>query len=338
MSEANQAARMSTEPPVVTSQAAFVFRITPSGEDRLPEALASNELIIGWAKAAGLLDPTLSWEQFREIISDAYYGDEPNLRKAGSAGGHMWRFIRDMKPGDLVVVPYWAEFFVAEVTGPAIYDPAKVDDDSSYRRPVRWLNSGKPMPRQIARSALLSRMKTQGTCADATDLLADIKECLALAQRGEAPTFQTDLQIRLVREVLSELRSGRIENFGFERLIQTVLQGLGAEEVRIVPRIEDKGADLVAGFRVAGAFQLKVAVQAKHWQPEPPVGREVVEQLIRGIEAEAAHLGMVITSGSISADASAAAEQYYNDKGIRIELVDGEQFAKLIVEHGIRTN
>jgi hypothetical protein len=32
-----------------------------------------------------------------------------------------------------------------------------------------------------------------------------------------------------------------------------------------------------------------------------------------------------------------AAEQYFKENGIRIELVDVEQFAKLIVEHGIRT-
>jgi restriction endonuclease Mrr len=140
----------------------------------------------------------------------------------------------------------------------------------------------------------------------------------------------------LAREVLNELHGGRIESFGFERLIQTVLLGLGAEEARIVPRNEDKGADLVATFRVAGAFQQRIAVQAKHWQPEPPVGREVVDQLIRGIEAEAANLGMVVTSGSISDEAYQAAEQYFEEKGIRIELVDGEQFAKLIVEHGIR--
>jgi hypothetical protein len=31
-----------------------------------------------------------------------------------------------------------------------------------------------------------------------------------------------------------------------------------------------------------------IAIQAKHWQPKPPVGRDVVEQLIRGIEAESA--------------------------------------------------
>jgi predicted Mrr-cat superfamily restriction endonuclease len=250
----------------------------------------------------------------------------------------MWRFLRDMKPNDLVVVPYGAEFFVAEITGPATYDPAKVKERSAYRRPVRWLNEKKAIPRQMARSALISRMKTYGTCADATDLLEEIKECLNLSTGKEAPTFQSDLQSRLIREVLAELRGGRIESFGFERLIQTVLLGLGAEGVRIIPRSQDKGADLVATFRVAGAFQQSVAVQAKHWQPDPPVGREVVEQLIRGIEAESANLGMVVTSGSIADDANQAAEQYFEEKGIRIELVDGEQLAKLIVEHGIRTS
>lgn len=61
----------------------------------------------------------------------------------------------------------------------------------------------------------------------------------------------------------------------------------------------------------------------------------MVEQLIRGIEAEAANLGMVITSGSISDEALQAAAQYFDDTGVRVELVDGEEFAKLIVEHGI---
>ncbi len=318
------------------SQAAFVLRVAPGGEDKVPEALSVDQIIIGWAEAEGLLNPKLDWESFRAIVRDAYYADESNLRRAGAAAGHMWRFIRDMKIGDLVVVPYGAEFYVSEITGSATYDSDKVEDDSAYRHPVRWLNGRKPIPRQIARSALLSRMKVQGTSADATDLLDEIKECLTLAARGEAPTFERDLQARLVREVLAELRSGRIESFGFERLIQSVLRNLGAREVRIVPRSEDKGADLIATYRVAGSFQQSIAVQAKHWQPDPPVGSEVVDQLIRGIEAESTNLGMVITSGVISDEAYQAAEKYFEEKGIRIELVDGEQFAKLIVEHGIR--
>lgn len=203
---------------------------------------------------------------------------------------------------------------------------------------MRWLNDGKPIPRNLARSALISCMKTQGTCADATHLLDEIRECLELARSGEVRTFEADLQKRLIAQVLSELHSGRMDSFGFERLIRTVLLGLGAREVRIVSRHQDKGADLLATFPVAGVFPVVVAIQAKHWQPEPPVSPEVVEQLVRGIEAEQANFGMVITSGSISEESKDAAERYFEEKGTRIELVDGEQFAKLVVEYGLRTS
>jgi predicted Mrr-cat superfamily restriction endonuclease len=319
-------------------QQAFVLRIAPSGIDRLPEALRENQIIIGWAEADGVLDPDLTWEQFRRIIRDAYYSDEATLRKAGAAAGHMWRFIREMNKGDLVVVPYGSEFYVAKVDGPATHDPNKVGDDTAYRRPVQWLNGRSPIRRDLAKSALISRMKTQGTCARATDLLDEIRECLQVAASGQAPTFQTDLQSRLIGETLNELHKGRIDSFGFEKLIRAVLEGLGAEDARIVPRGQDKGADVLATFRIAGAFRQVVAVQAKHWQPVPPVGKDAVEQLIRGIEAESADLGMVITSGTISDEAIKAAEEYFDDKGVRIELVDGAQFAKLIVECGIRTS
>lgn len=319
-------------------QQAFVLRISPSGIDRLPEALTSNQIIIGWAEAKRLLNENLSWEEFRSIISDTYYADENNLRRAGTAGGHMWRFIREMNIGDLVIVPYGSEFYVAEVSGPATYDESKVEEDTAYRRKANWLNDKKPIPRVFAKSALISRMKTQGTCAYASDLLSQIKECIEIAKTGSKPTFQGDLQSRLVRETLDEIRSGRMDSFGFENLIHDVLVGLGADEARVIPRSQDKGADIVATFKVAGAFRQVLAVQAKHWQPEPPVGKDVVEQLIRGIEAESANLGMIVTSGTLSEEAVSFAEQFFEDKGIRIELVDGEQFAKLIVEHGIKTS
>jgi predicted Mrr-cat superfamily restriction endonuclease len=317
---------------------AFVLRIAPSGIDRVPEALKEGQLIIGWADARGLLNQELDWDRFREIIRTTCYADETNLRRAGAAAGHMWRFIRGMEAGSRVVVPYGSGFYLAEVAGPALYEEGKVSEDSAYRRPVTWLNGKKPIPRSLAKSALISRMKTQGTCADATDLLDQINECLGTAASGEAPSFQGDLQSRLIRETLRELRGGRMDSFGFERLIQTVLAGLGAVESWIVPRNQDKGVNVLAIFRVAGVFRQVVAIQAKHWQPDPPVGRTVVEQLIRGIEegTERATLGMVVTCGTIGEDAYSAAAAYTEEKGIPIELMDGEQFAKLIVEHGIR--
>jgi restriction system protein len=320
-------------------QQAFVLRISPSGIDRVSDALTSNQVIIGWAKARGLLDEKLSWEEFRKIISNTYYADEENLQRAGAASGHISRFIREMNTGDLIVVPYGSKFYIAKVAGPATYDESKVKEDTAYRRKVTWLNDKKPIPRSLAKSSLISRMKTQGTCARATDLLPHITECLQLSKAGAKPTFQGDLQARLIRDTLDEIQSGRMESFGFEKLICNLLKGLGADEARVVSRNQDKGADIVATFQVAGAFRLVVAVQAKHWKPKPnpPVGKDVVEQLIRGIEAESANLGMIVTSGDISESATSMAEQHFEKTGIKIELVDGEQFAKLIVEHGIKT-
>ena len=315
----------------------FVLRIAPSGEDRVPEALENNYLIIGWAAAEGLLNRGLEWERFREIIHAVYYAGTGNFRQAGNAGGHMWRFIRAMKTGDLVVVPHGSEFYVGEVVGAAFYDKNKVDDDSAYRRPVKWLNDKRAIPRAIAKSALVSRMKTRGTSADATDLVEEIEDCLRIAKRGTTPSIETELRSRLIAETLDELRSGRMESYGFERLIETVLRGLEAVDTKIVPRNEDKGIDIYATFLVAGAFRQVVGVQAKHYHPEPPVGVDVVRQLIRGIEEgpERVTLGMVITSGDFSCEAVAETKRYEEDKGIPIELVDGEQFAGLIVEHGL---
>ena len=156
------------------------------------------------------------------------------------------------------------------------------------------------------------------------------------------PSFETDLKSRLIKETLYELRSGRMNDYGFEQLIETVLHGLGAVDTKIVSRRKDKGIDIYATFLVAGAFRQIVGIQAKHFQPEPPVGADVVRQLTHGIEEgreeegpEKVTLGMVITSGNFSPAAEDEAKRYEEDKGIPIELVDGEQLAGLIVEHGL---
>ena len=329
--------RCSGEVSVEKDQKAFVLRISPSNIDRFAEALETNTVIIGWSCARGLLDPSLDWPGFREILRQECYPREENLRRVGSATGNMWRFIREMENGSLVVVPHGPDFYVARVTGPAVYLEEKAEEDTAYRRSVEWLNGGRQIARSSARSALVSRMKTQGTSADASDLILQILECLEAAEKGDEPAFQTDLQGRLIRETLDEIRGGRMDSFGFERLVQTVLEHHGAQEAKIVPRSQDVGVDIYAKFLVAGAFPLSVAVQVKHWQPDPPLGSDVVNQLINGIEngGERVSLGMIFTSGTIADDAHEKASEYTEKSGIPVQLVSGEDFAKLIVEFGV---
>ena len=164
-----------------TERSAYVLRISPSGIDRVDDALAQDQIIIGWSAAQDLLDPKLEWSQFREIIHRAHYDGAETYRRSGGAAGQMWRFIHEMAIGDYVVVPHGASFHVAEITGPATYQKDLVDDDTAYRRVVTWLNSKQPIPRRFARAALISRMKYQGTCVEATEILRDIDDVLEVA-------------------------------------------------------------------------------------------------------------------------------------------------------------
>lgn len=324
------------QPTQERTRRAFVLRIAPSRVDRVKEALDADEIIIGWSALPQLLDPKLSWNQFRQVLHDGYYSKHTSYRTSGSAAGNMWRFIREMDVNDFVVVPHGPSFYVGEVVGSAYHISSKVADDTAFRRSVKWLNGKSPIPRRNARVALQSRMKVQNTCADATDLLDEILSLLDTAAKGEMPTFDNDLRNRLIEETLKEIRSGRINDYGFEALLANILRSLGATEVRIVPRSLDKGADIVATFSAANTFEFTLAVQAKHYQPNPPVGKGVVDQLLRGMEAEDADLGWVATSGSFSEDAEQYAALLREQEGRRIELVDGEFLASLIVESGLK--
>jgi len=180
-------------------------------------------------------------------------------------------------------------------------------------------------------------MKSQQTCTRAADLVEEIKEVVEAVREDEAPSFEKDLLLRLVDAALEEIRSGRINDYGFEWLVETVLRSLGATEVRVLDRArEDKGADIVASFSLATTFDYVLAVQAKHYYPDPPISTEIVDQLVGGMEAEGTGLGWVVTSGRFSEEASDRKVELEEQRGFRIELVDGEQLAAMIVEGGLK--
>ena len=159
-------------------QQAFFLRIEPSKIDRLPEALASDQIIIGWSRTEGLLGESLSRDEFREMISNIHYREDKDLRRAGQAAGNMLRFIREMNIGDLVVVPSDSGFYVAKILGPATYEKSRIEDDTAYRREVEWLNDKKPIDYAKAEPGLQEKLKERYISRNASRWLKEIKECL----------------------------------------------------------------------------------------------------------------------------------------------------------------
>lgn len=118
-------------------------------------------------------------------------------------------------------------------------------------------------------------MKVYCTTALATDVLDDIRDALARAEAGNKPSFKDELQTALVKETVEHLRSGHMDSFSFERLTTGLLIQMGARTATVVPRLLDKGADILATFRVAETFQYTLTVQAKHWNDKASPNTEI---------------------------------------------------------------
>ena len=258
---------------------AFILRLAPLGQDLTREALEKDEIFVGWKEVKGLLEEGLSFDDFRERVKDTY-GIENN-RSAAAFARFLWGFLKGMKPGDYVVVPSGGQFYVAEVVGDPYYDESQ--PVAAHRRPVRWLNDKKPIPRELASRALQSRMRTPGTLLHTSKLVADIlvadiEKVLEDAKRGETPNLARELRARMVEAVRQELTQGRMNPDRFETLVERMAQAMGAVEVKWVPRRSDQGADVIADFQLMGGLLVTVSIQAKFYQPGKPMGKDAVDQ------------------------------------------------------------
>lgn len=159
------------------SQQAFIVRMNTGGGDVAELGRELGLLLVGWSGARDLDDPTLDYDAFRDRVHEAHYAADDDYRRSGRAAGVLWRFMREMQRGDLIVVPRPGSFWIGEVTGDAFESDAGDLDDTVHRRPVAWLDEA-GISRRRARSALVSRMKSRGTVTNATDLLDDIRSAL----------------------------------------------------------------------------------------------------------------------------------------------------------------
>lgn len=310
--------------------AAWVVRMHTAGGDVVDAGIASGAILLGWSDARGLIDCDDYWE-FREIVHGVYHAEDSDYRRSGQAASQLWSFIHEMKEGDLVVVPHGPAFYVGEVSGPAAHVDVADPPDTSHRRPVRWLNNAEPLPRQYARSALISRMRSQKTVTKAADLVDEIREALGTATADEPPTLSTSLRQALIDVTKRELLEGHMDERRFEELVRDLMLALGALDARVVGRRVDIGADIEAEFSVGRLVNVPVRVQVKYWRGE--AGVAPIDQLLNAMAD--VDIGAVVTTASFSDEARQHARVRAEDTGKQIVLVDGDELCRLIVEHGL---
>ena len=322
---------------------AWIHRQSPRGNNRLEQiSLPKSVIVNGWSRAGNLIPlGNADWGKFRERIKKSCYPKDKNYVRAGLGAASVWKFLWEMKNGDWIVVPHQGGvFYLAEVAGAAYWDGSKtaIECDSCFRRPVVWLNSGCPIARNMAKSGLRSRMKTQQTTASALDLIAEIADALKLAfLEGRTATkgtskllFVDSLRRTLSEATLKEILSGHMDERGFEQLIQRVLCGMGAVECVIIPRRKDAGVDIRASFAL-GPTQIEIGVQAKYHRSKTEA--HWLDHFAAGLRKEGISIGWFITSGELSDDFDEYAMKLSEKHGCQIHAIGGADFAALVVDH-----
>jgi restriction endonuclease Mrr len=166
--------------------------------------------------------------------------------------------------------------------------------------------------------------------------LPDIEGVILEHREDRVKDFNEDLLEQLVEKTNENLTKGKMNEREFEKLILKLLLKIGAlrETSRIVPRPNDKGIDVIGEFKI-GSSKIRVGVQAKHYKPVPEITADVISNAYNGMIAEDVDIAWVITTGKFSKDAEQKAGEIFENEGKRIELIEGIQLSKMIIENGL---
>jgi restriction system protein len=151
----------------------------------------------------------------------------------------------------------------------------------------------------------------------------------------QTPEEILELSYQSLRHDLAQELLERVKNSSprfFENLVVDLLVAMGyggsrKDAGQAVGQSRDGGID---GIIKEDKLGLDVVyVQAKRW--EGTVGRPVVQAFAGSLEGQRARKGVLLTTSQFSQDA----RDYVSRIEKKIVLIDGEQLAQLMIDHGI---
>ncbi|MDP2659786.1 MAG: restriction endonuclease, partial [Dehalococcoidia bacterium] len=139
-----------------------------------------------------------------------------------------------------------------------------------------------------------------------------------------------NLRRELAQELLLQIK--KCPPRFFEKLVVDVLvaMGYGGSRKDAGQAVGQSGDGGIDGIIKEDKLGLDVVyVQAKRW--EAPVGSPVVQAFSGSLDGQRSRKGVLITTSRFSPQAA----EYVNRIEKRIVLIDGEQLAQLMIDHGI---
>lgn len=309
-----------------------------------------NILSIGWSDFSSQETMISIMEKGDSAVRKVYKEKGWELSRGRWA---LTRFLRDMKPGDYVVVPTYKHFQVFEIVGekPMWADQIAFDlpdgfsadhwngithivDESRKAVDLGFFWKVKPVSDLLSRDGyatadLTSRMKLRTTTADISNIAESVEEAIS---REKPINLQKDILDETSR-VVYDLIMKELNPDQFERLVEWYLKKLGADDVSTPAKnsspTEDGDADKVAYFE-----KLKVIILVQVKKHDGATGTWAVKQ-INSFDINNEFKGYTTATWVISSAKDFTAGAYELAEKNNVRLINGLDFAKLIMEEGI---
>jgi len=241
--------------------------------------------------------------------------------------GVVFRFLHEMKKGDLVVVPAKRDrqIYIGKIVGDYEYVPGDAAGHVNQRK-VEWL---KHLPRTAFSQGALYEIGSAVTLFAIRNYADEFRA--ALAGQTIAPPVNEDETVVAVTEDIEETTrdfilkqlAQELKGHPLAHFVAHVLQGMGFR-TRVAPEGPDGGIDIVAHKDALGFEPPIIKVQVK--STEGSVGEPILKQLKGNLTGD--EKGLLVTLGTFTNQAISFARTVPN-----IRLIDGVQLVDLVLEH-----
>jgi len=294
------------------------------GGDARSIFLNTKQVALGWDDMGDLANIPANRDAFKAKLIGTY----PDEKKGWypMATGQLFRFVHEVKIGDIVVYPSKPDRIVhiGEIVGD--YECVTDGEGYSQRRAVKWLKS---LPRTKFSQGALYEI---GSAMSFFKVKSFSDEFVSVLEgKEQAQPVKSDTSIEYVADDIEQTTDDFIlktvaqdlKGHGFSHFVAHLLCVMGYK-TRVSPEGPDGGIDILAHKDELGFEPPIIKVQVK--STEGSIGDPIVSQLYGKVEKS--EYGMFVTLGTFTNQAKSFARNKSN-----LRLIDGEEFVELILRH-----
>jgi len=288
-----------------------------------PLFLEENVIALGWPALGNLSESKGTRDDFKQYYKQHF--PDKSVQHIALNAGQLYRFVYEMKVGDLVVFPgrLSREVHIGEVTGEYMHRP-NVHSHYANQRKVKWFAQ---IPRTRFSQGALYEM---GSAMSIFQIKNNADEIIAMMEGKPPEEVNVDESIALVASdieeqtkdfVLKQLERN-LKGLPLEEFVQHLLETMGYRARLSDPN--EPSVDLVAHKDELGFEPPIIKVQVK--SSPGKVADKDVSALIGKLDRD--EFGLLITLGDFTPPAKSNAINKSN-----LRLVNGDELVSMIFEH-----